>query len=142
MLLLLFRLLQFADALRTVRLPIFVSALPEGLSIASYIIVVSQLGNVVSALLVYHLSRKSRLSLHEKNEFASRTIVLTLLAAVVASFALTLTWRFTLGSISVPLVKPYTLKQSAFMVKFSYKLKYDNSWAALCWLALLVVRVS
>ncbi len=86
------------------QLPIFIAETPESFTIASYIVLLTQLGNVAAALFVFFLGRQTHWTVERKAVVCARAIFSVLLIETVASACTAALWHTTVNGSSVALM--------------------------------------
>jgi hypothetical protein len=87
------------------QLPIFIAQTPESFNIASYIVLLTQVGNGVAALFVVFLThRGAHWSLQQRANVCARAICVILVLETTASAAIAFLWTATLGGHSVAIL--------------------------------------
>lgn len=86
------------------QLPIFIAETPESFTIASFIVLLTQLGNVAAAVFVFFLGRQTHWSIERKAVVCARAIFSVLLIETVASACTAAFWHTTINGSSVALM--------------------------------------
>lgn len=87
------------------QLPIFIAQTPESFNIASYIVLLTQVGNGVAALFVLFLSRRgAHWSLQQRAAVCARAICIILVLETIASASIAFLWNKTLNGSSLAIM--------------------------------------